>query len=100
MQHFLFSAPLPDGHEVCVAPVSADAFEANSVYTLGDDTGYFLYEFDNRQPETGIEILAKAASYDAAMRLVDIFISARQRTATTLTDTAPRSPPVRLPAAS
>jgi hypothetical protein len=64
---------------VCVAPVSADAFEANSVYSLGDDTGCFIYEFDKRRPETGIEILAKTASYDAAIRIVDIFLSVQQQ---------------------
>jgi hypothetical protein len=67
---------------VCVAPVSADAFEANSVYSLGDDTGYFIYEFDKRRPETGIEILAKTASYDAAIRIVDIFLSVQQQQST------------------
>jgi hypothetical protein len=93
MQHILLSTPLPDGREVCVAPVSADAFEANCAYSLGDDTGYFIYEFDNRQPGTGIEILAKAASYEAAMRLIDIFVSVQRPSPITLTDAPPRSPP-------
>jgi hypothetical protein len=78
MQHLLFSAPLPDGREVCISPVSADAFEANRAYSLGDDSGYFIYEFDEKQPETGIEILAKATSYDAAMRIIEIFISVQK----------------------
>jgi hypothetical protein len=78
MQHLLFSAQIYDGRQVCVAPVSTEAFEANCAYSLGDDSGYFIYEFDHSRPETGIEILAKAASYDAAMRLVDIFMSLQQ----------------------
>ena len=77
MNHFLFSASLPDGNEVCIAPVSYDAFRDNDIDTLGDDAGYFIYEYDPRRSEAGIEILAKAASYDAAMRIMDIFLSSR-----------------------
>jgi hypothetical protein len=76
MKHFLFSTRLADGREVCVAPVSTDTFEANKAYSLGDDSGYFIYEFDANRPASGIEILGKAISYDAAIRIVDIFIAA------------------------
>jgi hypothetical protein len=78
MKHLLYSTRLPDGREICVAPISADAFEANHAYSLGDDTGYFIYEFDETQSETGIEILGKAISYEAAVRLVDIFLSVQR----------------------
>jgi len=76
MKHLLFSAQLPGGREVCVAPVSSDTYEANQAYSLGDDSGYFIYEFDACST-SGIEFLAKAASYDAAMRIVDIFLEAK-----------------------
>jgi hypothetical protein len=76
MQHVLFSTRLADGREICVSPISADTFEANKAHSLGDDTGYFIYEFDTCRPSTGIEILAKAMSFDAAVRLVDIFVGA------------------------
>ena len=79
MKQFLFSVRLPDGNEVCIAPVSADAFEDNGADSLGDDTGYFIYEYDPRRSEAGIEILAKAASYEAAVRIVDIFLSVQQK---------------------
>ena len=59
-----------------MAPISSDTFEANKAYALGDDSGYFIYEFDANRPASGIEILGKAVSYDAAVRLVDIFIAA------------------------
>jgi len=90
MQNILFCAQLSDGRQVCVAPVSADAFEANDAYCLGDDSGYFIYEFDDNRPETGIEILAKAASYDAAVRLADIFISVQPKSITTTLSVVPR----------
>jgi len=73
MKHLLFSAELSDGRQICVSQISLDTFEANSAYALGDDTGYFIYEFDGHRPSSGIEILAKAASFDAAVRLVDIY---------------------------
>jgi hypothetical protein len=76
MRHVLFSARLPDGREICVSPISRDAFEANQADTLGDDTGYFIYEFDAERPSSGIEILAKVASETAAFRLVDIYLMA------------------------
>jgi hypothetical protein len=79
MKQFLFSARLPDGNEVCIAPVSVDVFEDNDVDSLGDDTGYFIYEYDPQRSETGIEILAKAASYEAAIRITDIFLSVQQK---------------------
>ena len=59
-----------------MSPISADTFEANKAQSLGDDTGYFIYEYDARRPSVGIEILAKAISFDAAVRLVDIFVGA------------------------
>ena len=81
MDSFLFSSVLPDGREICVSAVSRDAFEANRAESLGDDTGYFIYEHDFRHPGAGIEILAKAASVDAAIRLVDIFVMAGKSSA-------------------
>lgn len=76
MRHSLFSARLHDGRELCVSPVSPDAFRANKADVLGDDSGYFIYEFDAARPTAGIEILAKAISYDAAIRIVDIYLNA------------------------
>lgn len=65
-----------------MSPISLDAFVANKAEALGDDSGYFIYEFDAAHPTAGIEILAKAASYDAAIRIIDIYS----------TITAPRAP--------
>ena len=71
MRHLLYSAQMSDGRQVCIAPVSLDLFEANAAFTLGDDTGYFIYEYDDEQ-SGGIEILGKAASYDAAVRIAEM----------------------------
>jgi hypothetical protein len=79
MHHLLFATPLRDGRELRVSPISLDAYEANEAQTLGDDTGYFIYEFDPGAADRGIEVLAKAASYDAAMRLIDMIAAALAR---------------------
>lgn len=63
---------LGNGRELRISPISLDAYESSNAQTLGDDTGYFIYEFDSGVPSRGIEVLAKAASYDAAMRLIDM----------------------------
>ena len=52
---------------------------ANKADALGDDSGYFIYEYDSGRPAAGIEILAKAASYDAAIRIVDIYTTVSRR---------------------
>jgi hypothetical protein len=97
MEKFQFSARLPDGREVCLAPVSADAFEDNDAHNLGDDSGYFIYEYDADRSAAGIEILAKAASYNAAMRIIDIFLTVQRRGAaghlSSQIDAPPQSPP-------
>jgi hypothetical protein len=79
MQHVLFSAQLVDGRQICVSPISSDTFETNKAQCLGDDSGYFIYEFDIHRPSAGIEILAKAMSYEAAVRLIDIYVLAAER---------------------
>lgn len=79
MREFFFCERLPDGREFCVAPVSRDTFEANRAHDLGDDDGYFIYEYDTKNPHAGIEILGKAASYEAAVRLMDIYTLAAKR---------------------
>lgn len=39
---------------------------------LGGDRGYFIYEVDESKRD-GVIVLAKAASLDAAYRLIDIW---------------------------
>jgi hypothetical protein len=80
MTDFCFSVRLSDKRELCLAPISREAFEANEAHALGDDYGYFIYEFDTEHPAAGIEILGKALSYEAALRLIDIYMSAATST--------------------
>lgn len=57
---------------LCVSPLSAATVQENDTDNLGSEAGYFIYEADDA---AGISILGKAASEEAAMRLVDIFLA-------------------------
>lgn len=41
-------------------------------FDLGDDHGYFICEIDKDAPLSGIEVLGKTASYEAALRLFEM----------------------------
>lgn len=74
MENLSLSALIEEGREICLSPISRQTFDASELDTLGDDCGYFIYEVDPNRPNAGIEILAKVASYEAALRLIDIFL--------------------------
>jgi hypothetical protein len=44
---------------------------------LGGDYGYFIYEIDTLYPHAGIEVIAKAKSVDAALRLYEMIAGGR-----------------------
>jgi len=71
------SASIGDHRMVCVSPLSAKAYRESGGHGLGGDFGYFVYEVDLRHPDAGVEIIAKAASPDAATRLFDLLVSGR-----------------------
>lgn len=48
---------------------------------MGGDNGYYIYEVDERIGVGGIDVLAKAASFDAALRLLDVFEESLRRVA-------------------
>jgi hypothetical protein len=60
------------GRTICLSPLSARTYRDAGGRGLGGDAGYFLYEFMTDNPEAGIEIIAKAASVDAAFRLFEM----------------------------
>lgn len=74
-----FSVNLPDGRAVCISPLADATYYATEARDLGDADGYFIYEYKRAVPHAGIEVLAKAASYDAAMRLAEIYLQAARR---------------------
>jgi hypothetical protein len=59
--------------EVFLAEISDDELAYGHPYDLGDDHGYFICEADRTCPLAGVEILGKTASYEAALRLAELY---------------------------
>jgi hypothetical protein len=59
-----------------VSALSPLTVQENEVENLGSGHGYFIYEVEDGRTSGGISILGKAASEEAAMRLVNIFLAA------------------------
>ncbi|WP_298916771.1 hypothetical protein [uncultured Algimonas sp.] len=60
------------GRTVCVSPLSKTAYNQCGGKGLGGDYGYFVYEYDSQNSAAGIEVLAKARSTEAALRIFDL----------------------------
>jgi hypothetical protein len=65
-----------DLREVFLSEVSDESVTQGHAYDLGDDHGYFICELDRTRPGAGVEVLGKAASYEAAIRLAELYASA------------------------
>lgn len=72
MDDLFLSTPTDRDRAVCVSPISAKAYKEAGGKGLGGDYGYFIYEVDLKNPQSGIEIIAKAASIEAAVKLFNI----------------------------
>lgn len=76
----LFIESRLDGdRSICISTLARQTVEDAEVGHLGGDRGYFIYEVDRRPAAGGINILAKVASVDAAMRLADLWREQRAR---------------------
>lgn len=54
---------------ICISTLARSELEDSDVSHLGNSSGYFIYEVDERPLIGGIIVLAKAASSEAALRL-------------------------------
>lgn len=75
MRDVILTIYADDSRQVFLSEVSDDDLADEYAYDLGDDHGYFICELDLRQPLAGVEVLGKAASYEAALRLVELYNS-------------------------
>lgn len=66
------STPVDGNKTLCVSPLSARTYRESGGSGLGGDYGYFIYEMDSDRPNAGIEVIAKAASVEAALRLYEL----------------------------
>jgi hypothetical protein len=72
MEDVFLSTPIGGARTLCFSPLSAQHYKQAGGKGLGGDYGYFIYEIDDERPQDGIEVIAKAASIEAAMRLYEI----------------------------
>ena len=75
MEDVFLSANIGNDRMLCVSPLSAKLYRESGGRGLGGDFGYFVYEVNLKHANAGIEVMAKAASYDAALRLFDLLIA-------------------------
>ncbi len=75
MDDVFLRARISDSRSVCISPIPKQTYRETGAKGLGGEFGYFVYEVDETLPQRGIEIIAKAASLEAAMRLFDLIVS-------------------------
>ena len=64
---------LDNYRSICISALARATVHELEAEHLGGDGGYFICEVDESPAGGGISILAKAASWDAACRLIDIW---------------------------
>lgn len=73
MDDDLFAVGRIDGSKrLCISSLARQTLEGAEVHNLGGKGGYYIYEVDDRATG-GINVLAKAASLEAAFRLLEIW---------------------------
>jgi hypothetical protein len=71
MDDVFLTARIDEKRSVCISPLPAKTYKEVGK-GLGGEYGYFIYEVDSAQPQAGIEIIGKAASIEAALRLFEL----------------------------
>ena len=72
MDDVFLSARINDKRLVCISPLPTKQYKEAGGKGLGGEYGYFVYEIDNSLPNAGIEVIGKAASVEAALRLFEL----------------------------
>ncbi|MBI1272568.1 MAG: hypothetical protein GC131_00580 [Alphaproteobacteria bacterium] len=75
MEDVFLSTQLDDKRMVCISPLSSQTYREVCGHGLGGDHGYFIYEVDLHNPQAGIDVIGKAASAEAAIRLYDLIVA-------------------------
>lgn len=79
MEDIFLSKDIDSTRTICISPLSASTYKSAGGKGLGGDYGYFIYEYDRSKPDHGIEIIAKAVSVEAALKLFDLFKITQQK---------------------
>lgn len=72
MDDVFLTAQIDGRRTLCISPLPAKTYREAGGKGLGGEFGYFVYEVDNQTPSVGLEVIAKVASKEAAIRLFEI----------------------------
>jgi hypothetical protein len=75
MEDILVTKRLGSNRTICLSTLARNQLAEDEEYT-GDDFGYFIYEIDHTRRKGGIKVLARVLSVDAALRIIDVLVSA------------------------
>lgn len=74
MDEILATTEIAPDRAIHVATLSRQTLVESGAIHMGCE-GYFLFETNDTPDAKGITVLGKAASFEAAMRLADLFFS-------------------------
>jgi hypothetical protein len=72
MDDVFLTARIDNRRSICISPLPAKTYKQAGAKGLGGQFGYFIYETDAACPDASIEVIGKAASLDAALRLFEV----------------------------
>jgi hypothetical protein len=72
MDDVFLTAKISDTTSVCISPLPDKTYKETGAKGLGGKFGYFIYEVNTSRPSTGIEVIGKTASLEAALRMFEI----------------------------
>jgi hypothetical protein len=72
MEDVFLSTLLENGRTLCISPLPAKDYREGGGKGLGGEYGYFIYEVETDRPQSGIEIIGKVSSIEAAIRLYEL----------------------------
>lgn len=72
MEDFFLEVEIDHHRSICISPLPAKTYRETATKGLGGEYGYFIYEVDASRPSAGIEVIGKAASVEAALRIFEI----------------------------
>lgn len=72
MDDIFLTARIDSNRSICISPLPRKTYKETGARGLGGEYGYFIYEMDSSRPGEGIEVIGKAASIEAALRIFDM----------------------------
>jgi len=72
MDDVFLTARIDENRSICISPLPAKTYKEAGGKGLGGEFGYFVYEVDAAHPSAGVQVIGKAASVEAAMRLFEL----------------------------